>query len=88
MPPSRMMRLLLVLGSLLVLAACASDDNARTTHQGRHGRHHQNADPNASPTPAPNHAGPVSVRPGTVTNSTALRQGAVDAMGDSNNGNQ
>jgi hypothetical protein len=81
-----MIRTLLVLCSLIALAACASDDNDSGTQQSRHGRHHHNTDPNASP--SPNYSGPVSVPPGTVTNSTALRQGAIDAMGDPSSANQ
>ncbi len=83
-----MLRTLLALGILCLLAGCASDDDAATSHRG-HGRHHHNnsADPNASGSPRPQSLTPVSVPPGTVTNSPALQQGAVDAMGDPNRDN-
>jgi hypothetical protein len=72
---------LLVLCGLVLLAGCANDDDTQSHTRAGHGRHHRNSDPNASPSPAMSNSAPVNVPPGTVTNSTALHQGAVDAMG-------
>jgi hypothetical protein len=83
-----MMRAIFGLCALVLLAGCASDDDTPKSNNG-HGRHHHNnaANPNASGTPKPQSLAPVSVPPGTVTNSPALQQGAVDAMGDPNHDN-
>jgi len=76
------MRFLLVLCGVVLLAACASDDaKPARQHKTKYDKYYRSGVPKPAGTPDPRAPRPVSVPPGTVTNSPELHPGAVDAMG-------